>query len=87
MSPASCSTVNCDFNTKVKANDLCAKIDPRPFQSTVDQADANLKSAMAQLGKDQANLAYTKTGGGAQCAAGAAGNRVPGHRRKLQERL
>jgi len=52
--------VNCDFNTKVKANDLCAKIDPRPFQSTVDQADANLKSAIAQLGKDQANLAYTK---------------------------
>jgi HlyD family secretion protein len=52
--------VNCDFNTKVKAGQLCAKIDPRPFQSTVDQADANLKSAQAQLGKDQAALAYAQ---------------------------
>lgn len=54
-------SVLCDFNTKVKAGQLCAKIDPRPFQSTVDQADANLKSAIAQLGKDQAALAYAKT--------------------------
>src|SRR5262245_57780404 len=41
--------VNCDFNTRVKAGQLCAKIDPRPFQSAVDQADANLKTAKAQL--------------------------------------
>ena len=53
-------TVACDFNDAVKAGQLCAKIDPRPFQSTVDQADANLNSARAQRVKDQANLAYTK---------------------------
>jgi HlyD family secretion protein len=53
--------INCDFNTTVKAGQLCAKIDPRPFQSAVDQADANLKSARAQLGKDEAALAYAKS--------------------------
>ena len=54
-------TLHCDFNTAVKAGELCAKIDPRPFQSVVDQANANLKSAEAQLGKDQAALVYAKT--------------------------
>jgi HlyD family secretion protein len=53
--------VNCDFNTAVKAGQLCARIDPRPFQSAVDQAAANLASAKAQLGKDQAALAYAKS--------------------------
>jgi len=53
----SCS---CDFNTKVKAGQLCAKIDPRPYQVTVDQDSANLANAEAQLSKDQAALAYAK---------------------------
>jgi HlyD family secretion protein len=53
-------TLSCDFNTTVKAGELCAKIDPRPFQSVVDQAVANVNSAKAQLGKDQAALAYAK---------------------------
>jgi HlyD family secretion protein len=48
----------CDYNTEVKAGQLCAKIDPRPFQVVVDQASANLQSAKAQLSKDQAGLAY-----------------------------
>jgi HlyD family secretion protein len=48
----------CDYNTEVKAGQLCAKIDPRPFQVVVDQATANLQSAKAQLDKDQASLAY-----------------------------
>ncbi len=50
----------CDFNTQVKAGQLCAKIDPRPYQMTADQANANLASARAQLLKDQASLAYAK---------------------------
>ncbi len=53
--------VNCDYNTVVKAGQLCAKIDPRLYQPVVEQARANLSIAKAQLGKDQANLAYTKT--------------------------
>lgn len=51
-------SVNCDFNTRVKAGQLCAKIDPRPYQTVVDQDVAALATARAQLTKDQANLAY-----------------------------
>ena len=53
-------TISCDFNTQVQAGQLCAKIDPRPYQQTLDQAKANLESAEAQLRKDQASLAYAK---------------------------
>ncbi|HEX5420584.1 MAG TPA: efflux RND transporter periplasmic adaptor subunit [Gammaproteobacteria bacterium] len=52
--------INCDYNTRVKAGQLCAKIDPRPYQLKVDEDAANLASAQAQLKKDQANLAYAK---------------------------
>jgi HlyD family secretion protein len=50
----------CDFNTRVKAGQLCAKIDPRPYQVVVDQDKAALAAAKAQLVKDQASLAYAK---------------------------
>jgi HlyD family secretion protein len=51
----------CDYNTKVKTGQVCAKIDPRPYQTVVDQNKADLAVAKAQLEKDKANLAYTKT--------------------------
>src|SRR5262245_51839002 len=51
----------CDFNTSVKVGQLCAQIDPRPFQMVADQAAANLAVAKAPLIKDQASLAYAKT--------------------------
>jgi HlyD family secretion protein len=50
----------CDYNTPVKKGQVCAKIDPRPYQTVVDQNKANLAVAKAQLEKDKANLAYTK---------------------------
>jgi HlyD family secretion protein len=50
----------CDYNTQVKQNQICAKIDPRPYQSVVDQCKANLDIAKAQLEKDKASLAYAK---------------------------
>jgi HlyD family secretion protein len=50
----------CDYNTQVKKGQLCAKIDPRPYQVVVDQDRANLAVARAQLVKDKANLTYTK---------------------------
>jgi HlyD family secretion protein len=53
-------SISCDFNTEVKAGQLCAKIDPRPFQQVADQAKADLASAEAQLRKDQASLVYAK---------------------------
>jgi len=53
-------TLYCDYNTKVKPNQLCAKIDPRPYQVVVDQNAAALGTAKAQLLKDQASLTYAK---------------------------
>lgn len=50
----------CDYNTKVKAGQICAKIDPRPYQMVVNQDKATLEVAKAQLEKDKANLVYTK---------------------------
>lgn len=50
----------CDYNTRVKTGQVCAKIDPRPYQTAVDQAKANLAVGKAQLLKDQAALAYAK---------------------------
>src|SRR5947209_2403918 len=38
-----------DFNSKVKANDLVAQIDPVLFQATVTQAEGDLASAQAAL--------------------------------------
>jgi HlyD family secretion protein len=54
--------LQCDYNTQVKKGQICAKIDPRPYQTVVDQNKANLAVAKAQLEKDKANLAYTKLG-------------------------
>jgi len=52
--------VYCDYNTEVKTGQVCAKIDPRPYQTAVDQARANLAVGKAQLQKDEAALAYAK---------------------------
>lgn len=50
----------CDYNTQVKKGQVCAKIDPRPYETLVNQAKANLAIERAQLLKDQANLGYAK---------------------------
>ncbi len=52
-------SLTCDYNTKVRKGQLCAKIDPRPYQIVVDQDQADLAVAQAQLAKDQANFVYT----------------------------
>jgi HlyD family secretion protein len=53
-------TLSCDYNTRVHKGQLCAKIDPKPYQIVVDQNQAELDVAKAQLVKDQANVVYTK---------------------------
>jgi HlyD family secretion protein len=53
-------TLSCDYNTRVHKGQLCAKIDPKPYQVIVDQDRADLDVAKAQLGKDRANVVYTK---------------------------
>lgn len=52
--------ITCDFNTEVHTGQLCAKIDPRPYQTVVNQSAADVATAKAQLIKDQANLAYAQ---------------------------
>jgi HlyD family secretion protein len=52
--------LHCDFNTRVAAGQLCAKIDPRPYQTIVDQNAAALATARAQLAKDRAALAFAQ---------------------------
>ena len=51
-------SLTCDFNTEVKAGQICAKIDPSTFQVVVDQNAAQLNSSRAQLRKDQAAEIY-----------------------------
>lgn len=53
-------TLLCDFNTRVHAGQLCAKLDPGPYQTAVDQELASLATARAQMQKDRANLAFSK---------------------------
>src|SRR5579872_2603646 len=53
-------SLTCDYNTSVHKGQLCAKIDPAPYQIVVDEDQANLASAEAQIIKDRANVAYTK---------------------------
>lgn len=49
-------SLSCDYNTDVKAGQVCARIDPRPFQATYDQYSAQLLRDKAILAKDRANL-------------------------------
>ncbi len=47
----------CDYNTQVKAGQVCAKIDPRPYQATLDQYSGQLLRDQAILDKDRTDLA------------------------------
>jgi HlyD family secretion protein len=51
----------CDYNTEVVIGQVCATIDPVPFQLIVAQDQAQVGTAVAQLKKDQAALVYAKT--------------------------
>lgn len=51
----------CGTSMKVKAGQLCAKIDPRPYQVIIDQNKSDLAEAEARFAKDKAGLAKAKT--------------------------
>lgn len=53
-------SVSCDYNTHVTKGQVCARIDPRPYQTVVDQDQANVEAARAQLQKDQTNAQYAQ---------------------------
>ena len=52
--------LSCDYNTQVKRGQICAKIDPRPYQTVVDQNRANLTAAKAQVEKSKVSLTYAQ---------------------------
>ena len=52
--------LHCDFNTQVTKGQVCAKIDPRPYETVIEQDTANLATAKSQLSKDQTQLDYAK---------------------------
>jgi HlyD family secretion protein len=47
----------CDYNTRVMAGQVCAKIDPRPYQAALDQYSGQLRRDQATLDKDRMDLA------------------------------
>jgi HlyD family secretion protein len=49
--------LSCGYNTEVKAGQICAKIDPRPYQAVLDQYSGQLQRDQAILEKDRADLA------------------------------
>ena len=51
------SAMSCDYNTRVRKGQLCAKIDPRPYESALEQARGQLARDEAQLQGAQVNLA------------------------------
>lgn len=43
------SSMSCDYNTRVRQGQVCATIDPRPYQAALDQAKGQLARDEAQL--------------------------------------
>ena len=52
--------VYCDRDAKVKAGQLCANVDPRPYQTVIDREKADLAIAQARLKKDEVRLDRAK---------------------------
>ncbi len=48
--------LQCDYNTQVKKGQVCAKIDPRPYQALLDQYSGQLLRDQAILEKDRVDL-------------------------------
>jgi HlyD family secretion protein len=52
--------LHCDANMQVKAGELCAKIDPRPYQIGVNRSRLDLQATEARLEKDKTDLGQAK---------------------------
>jgi HlyD family secretion protein len=52
--------LTCDYDSEVKAGQVCAKIDPRPYQAVLDQYTGQLLRDQAILEKDRADLAHLR---------------------------
>ena len=54
-------SLDCNVDMQVKAGQICAKIDPRPYQMAIDQSRAGLQASQAQLEKDKAILSSRRS--------------------------
>jgi RND family efflux transporter MFP subunit len=52
--------LECGAGTRVKAGQLCAKIDPQPYQAVIDQNRSDLAQAETRFAEDKADLARAK---------------------------
>lgn len=50
------SDMYCDYNTRVKKGQVCARLDARPYRAALDQANGQLARDLAQLEGARANL-------------------------------
>ena len=50
------SDMYCDYNTRVKKGQVCARVDARPYRAALDQANGQLTRDLAQLEGARANL-------------------------------
>ncbi|MBH0193976.1 MAG: efflux RND transporter periplasmic adaptor subunit, partial [Nitrospira sp.] len=53
-------SLHADFNTRVKAGDIVAVIDPEPFKARREQAASNLEMARSSVARARADLAQRK---------------------------
>ena len=53
-------SLHADFNTRVKAGDTVAVIDPEPFRARREQAASNLEMARSSVARARADLAQRK---------------------------
>jgi HlyD family secretion protein len=53
-------SLHADFNSRVKAGDIVAVIDPEPFKARRDQAASNLEMAKANVARAKTDLAQRK---------------------------
>ncbi len=66
--PGRIEALYCSLGARVKAGELCARIDPRPYQANVDRAKADLAAAQGQLERDEAALARAEARGTSRAA-------------------
>ena len=55
------SAMSCDYNTRVHKGQLCAKVDPRPYEAALAQAKGQLARDTGQLEGARVDLARYKT--------------------------
>jgi len=68
--------VSCDIDSEVKAGQVCARLDPRPYQAVLDQYSAQLLRDQAILEKDRAELARLRRHAVGDHAVGASAARA-----------